>query len=619
MNNLGAGVVGILLGAAAYWVVDFVNHGPGSGGERAAVEETADMTPGDAARFVAEAEETYEDLGAYAGHVFWIQANFNTVDSNYLAAKTAEELTTLGVKYAKKASKFNNVELDFDTRRKIDSLRRGLTLPAPSDAEKTAELAEITTDMDATYANGKYCRSKDDCLADVDIIKIMATSRDPDELLDVWKGWRTISPPMKQEYARMVEIGNEGARELGFKDVGALWREGYDMPADEFAAEADRLWGQVKPLYDSLQCYVRTKLIDQYGYAARTDDGTIPAHLLGNIWAQEWGNIFPIVAEGGANPGYDLTTLLKNAGYDEIKMVKTGEAFFTSLGFQPLPETFWERSLFTKPRDRIVQCHASAWDVDITDYRIKMCIDVTGEDFNTIHHELGHNFYQRAYNQNQPPLYRGSANDGFHEAIGDFIALSVTPNYLVKLGLLKKEPDASKDIGLLLAQALDKVAFLPFGLLVDKWRWKVFSGEITPANYNEGWWELRRQYQGISPPVERTEADFDPGAKYHIPGGVPYMRYFLARILQFQFHKAACEMAGWQGPIHRCSIYGNKEVGERLNAMLEMGASKPWPDALEAFTGTRQMDGSAIVAYFAPLKKWLDEKNAGQSCGWEAP
>ncbi|MCH8323157.1 MAG: M2 family metallopeptidase [Proteobacteria bacterium] len=602
MNKVSIGAVGILLGAAAYWVID--NY--------AARDATSEPTAETAVAFIAETENTFQELGEYAGHVFWIQANFFTHDSNWLVTKVSEEFTSLGVKLSKEASRYNDVELDFDTRRKMDSLRRGLTLPAPDDPEKMAELAEITTGLESTYAFGKY-----NGLADVDIIKIMATSRDEAELKDVWQGWRTVSPPMRDDYARMVEIANQGSQELGFADTGALWREGYDMPADEFTAEADRLWGQVQPLYESLHCYVRDRLVDQYGDAAVTDSGMIPAHLLGNIWAQQWGNVFPLVAEGDADPGYDLTQLLVDAGYDEIQMVKTGEAFFTSLGFEPMPETFWERSLFTKPQDRIVQCHASAWDIDDEDFRIKMCIDITGEDFNTIHHELGHNFYQRAY-KIHGPIYQGGANDGFHEAIGDFIALSITPNYLVQLGLLDEEPDASADIGLLLSQALDKIAFLPFSLVVDQWRWKVFSGEISPENYNAGWWALREQYQGVTPPVERTEADFDPGAKYHIPGNVPYMRYFLAHILQFQFHKAACDMAGWQGPVHRCTIYGNKEVGDRLNTMLEMGSSKPWPDALEAFTGTREMDGSAILAYFAPLKDWLDEKNAGKQCGWDA-
>jgi peptidyl-dipeptidase A len=605
INNLGAGIIGVALGAAAYWA--FANVGA-MGSHQPTVD--------DAKAFIAGVEDKYRDFGEYAGHVYWVQANFVTSDTNWLAAKAGEEGTALGVKYAKQASRYKDLNLDADTRRKIDILRQGLTLPAPEDPVKNAELAQIATDLDSMYAAGKYCRKDGECLDDRDIIRIMAESRDPKELLDVWQGWRTISPPMKEKYARMVEIANEGARELGYQDVGVLWRSGYDMPADEFSAELDRLWNQVKPLYVSLQCYVRGRLVEKYGDAAKTADGTIPAHLLGNVWAQEWGNIFPLVAEGGADPGYDLTKLLVKAGYDPVKMVKTGEHFYTSLGFDPLPETFWERSLITKPQDRIVQCHASAWDIDgQDDVRIKMCTEVTADDFVTIHHELGHNFYQRAY-KNQPPLYQNGANDGFHEAIGDFIALSTTPNYLVQIGLLDKEPDASKDIGLLLRQAMDKVAFLPFGLLIDKWRWEVFSGQVTLENYNAAWWALRRQYQGITPPVPRSEADFDPGAKYHIPGNVPYTRYFLARLLQFQFHKAACDIAGWQGPIHRCSIYNNKEVGRRLNAMLEMGASKPWPDALEAFTGTRQIDGSAIIAYFAPLKEWLDQKNAGQQCGW---
>lgn len=607
MNNVSAGILGALLGAAASWVLLSYDKGP---------EPEPEPTLEEAQAFIAEVEDNYEELGEYAGHVFWVQANFVNVDSNYLAARASEELTSIGVKYAKQAKRFNDLELPAELRRKLELLKQGLTLPAPDDPDKTKELAGITTELEAMYATGKYCREDGTCLNDRDIIRTMATSRDPDELLDVWKGWRTVSPPMREKYVRLVEIANEGARELGYTNVGDLWRAGYDMKAEDFAAEVDRLWGDVKPLYDSLHCYVREKLVETYGDAARSDDGMIPAHLLGNVWAQEWGNINDIVAEGDADSGYDLTRILEGNGFDERRMVRTGEAFFTSLGFEPLPETFWERSLFTKPEDREVQCHASAWTIDgKDDLRIKMCIEITADDFTTIHHELGHNFYQRAY-KDQPPLFRNGANDGFHEAIGDFIALSITPSYLKQIGLLQEVPDASKDVGLLLAEALDKIAFLPFGLLIDKWRWQVFSGEITPENYNASWWELRQQYQGVNPPVERTEADFDPGAKYHIPANVPYMRYFLARILQFQFHKAACDLSGWEGALHRCSIYGNEEVGRRLEELLSLGNSKPWPQALEAFTGTDQMDGSALVEYFAPLKTWLDEKNAGQQCGW---
>ena len=576
------------------------------------VDKTA-PTPEKAQAFVKDAEDRSAKLGEEAARVFWINANFITHDSNWLAAKQSERMTKLGVDLAQEARTYDGIEgLDDDTRRKLMLLKEGLTLPAPAgDEEATAELASITTELQSMYGTGAV-----DGQTLGDLTDIMADSRDYDALLDAWTGWRTISPPMKDMYRRMVDIANQGSEGLGYADTGALWRAKYDMPADAFADDVDRLWGEVKPLYDALHCHVRAKLGEQYGTDRVPQDGPIPAHLLGNMWAQQWGNIFDVVAEGDADPGYDLTQLLTDAGYDEMKMVRTAEAFFTSLGFESLPDTFYERSLFTKPEDRDVVCHASAWNLDDEDdVRIKMCIKVNADDFQTIHHEIGHNIYQRAYSV-QPQLYRNDPNDGFHEAIGDMVALSVTPRYLTQIGLLEAVPPAEKDIGILMAQALDKVAFLPFGLLVDKWRWQVFAGDLSPDEYNEGWWRLREQYQGVAAPVDRPDDAFDPGAKYHIPGNTPYMRYFLAHIFQFQFHRAACDIAGWEGPLHRCSIYGNSEVGERFNAMLEMGASKPWQDALEAFTGSRQADATAIRDYFAPLKAWLDDRNEGRTCGW---
>jgi peptidyl-dipeptidase A len=471
--------------------------------------------------------------------------------------------------------------------------------------------------MEGTYGKGKWCPpGRDKCLDLEDLTRLMASSRNANELRDAWVGWHKISPPMKKEFVRFVELSNKGARELGFADTGAMWREKYDMPPDAFSKELDRLWDQVRPLYLALHAYVRNKLREQYGEQLVPANGPIPADLLGNMWAQTWDNVYPIVAPKDADPGYDLTEILKSRKTEPLQMVRYGEHFFTSLGFDPLPQTFWERSLFVKPRDRDVVCHASAWDVDlVNDLRIKMCIDITQEDFSTIHHELGHNFYQRAYNT-QPLLFRDSANDGFHEAVGDTIALSVTPEYLVKIGLLDKAPDTSKDIGLLLRKALEKIAFLPFGLVIDEWRWKVFSGEIPPDKYNEAWWQLRLKYQGIAPPVARSEADFDPAAKYHVAANVPYMRYFLADILQFQFHRALAREAGCTGPLNRCSIYNSKAAGKKLNAMLAMGLSRPWPDALEVMTGQREMDATAIRDYFAPLEKWLNEQNEGKPVGW---
>ena len=573
-------------------------------------------TVAEAKAFADEAEARLFELSLEASRAGWVQSTYITDDTEALAAKANERAINAGVEYAKKAVRYDVPKLSAETARKLAILKNGLTLAAPSDPKESEEVTRIAAAMEGEYGKGKYCpQGKEKCLDIQDITKIMAESRDAAALLDVWRGWHSISVPMRPQYRRFVELANKGARELGFKDTGSMWRSKYDMPPDAFAKEVDRLWEQLKPLYVSLHAYVRWKLREKYGDVVPAN-GPIPAHLLGNIWAQDWSNVYELVAPKDADPGYDLTKILKAKNLDAKEMVRYGERFFTSLGFAPLPDTFWERSLFVKPRDREVVCHASAWDVDnVNDLRIKMCIEPTAEDFTTIHHELGHNFYQRAYNT-KPPLFRDSANDGFHEAVGDTIALSITPEYLVKIGLLDKAPDPSKDIGLLLSRALDKLAFLPFGLIVDQWRWKVFDGSITPANYNAGWWDLRTRYQGIAPSIARTENDFDPGAKYHVPANVPYTRYFLAAILQFQFHRALARAAGCTGPLHRCSIYGNREAGRKLEAMLQMGLSQPWPDALEAISGQRQMDATAMRDYFAPLQKWLDEQNKGKPVGW---
>ncbi|TMP77551.1 peptidyl-dipeptidase [Pseudoalteromonas phenolica] len=569
----------------------------------------------DAEAFLAQSAQTLVDLNARASRAAWIYANFITEDTASLSADVNREYTDIVVRLANEAAKFDALNLSEDNRRKMDKLKLALTLPAPQNAEKSKQLAGILAQLDGMYGKGKYCKDNV-CMSLGDMTAKMATSRNYEELLDIWQGWRQVSKPMRPLYEAQVDLTNQGAKELGYADTGAMWRSKYDMPADDFATELDRIWGQVKPLYDSLHCHVRTKLGEKYGEDKVPQDQPIPAHLLGNMWAQTWGNIYDIVAPENSDPGYDVTELLAEHNYDELTMVKGAEKFFTSMGFEPLPDTFYTRSLFTKPQDRDVQCHASAWNLDAKDdLRIKMCIQRTGEEFSVIHHELGHNFYQRAYNT-QPVYYQESANDGFHEAIGDTIALSVTPGYLKEIGLLDTVPDESKDIGLLMKMALDKVAFIPFGLLVDQWRWKVFSGEISSAEYNQAWWELREKYQGVTAPIARTENDFDPGAKYHVPGNVPYTRYFLAHILQFEFHKALCEIAGNKGSIHRCSVYNSKEAGERLNAMLKMGSSRPWQEALATLTNNQQMDATAILDYFAPLQKYLDEQNKNRQCGW---
>jgi peptidyl-dipeptidase A len=585
-----------------------------------ALAQTPAATPAQADAFVADAEKQLAELSIPVNQQNWINATYITDDTDALAAKANAQQTELAVKLANDAARFAALPgLSTDTKRKLDLLRGGITLPAAARAGAADELATLTTKMSSAYGKGKGTLDGKP-INGSDIEAAMGETRDPAKLQEMWTSWHDqVGAPMRGDYGKMVGLANEGAKGLGYADVGAMWRGGYDMSPEQFAALSDKIWKQVEPLYLALHTYTRGKLNEKYGDAVQTKTGPIRSDLLGNMWAQEWGNIYDIVAPAGAGDvGYDTGELLKAKGYDPVKMVKAGEGFYSSLGFAPLPETFWNRSQIVKPADREVICHASAWDIDnADDIRIKMCTKVNGDDFVTIHHELGHNYYQRAYKA-QPFLYKNGANDGFHEAIGDTIALSITPQYLVQIGLLEqaKVPSADKDTGLLLRQAMDKVAFLPFGLMIDKWRWGVFSGATAPVSYQASWDALRLQYQGIKPPVARDETRFDPGAKYHVPAGVPYIRYFLARVLQFQFYEAACKQAGWKGPLHRCSFYGNKAVGEKLNAMLAMGQSKPWPDALQAMTGKREMDGGALVRYFAPLKTWLDKQNKGKPTGW---
>jgi peptidyl-dipeptidase A len=583
----------------------------------------AKPTVAEAEKFVAAAEKELNDLGLKAQRAGWVQENFITEDTEQIASDANDALTEAGTRLAKEAVRFDGLKLPYDTARKLRLIKLSLTVPAPSDDKERQELTRIVVGMDSAYGRGKYCPDGEKgtdgqpkCYTLNDAEKIMRESQDPEELKKAWVGWHSVSPAYRNDYARFVELANKGAREQGYKDVGALWRDNYDMPPDQFAAEEERLWQQVKPLYDSLFTYVRTRLQEKYGKQLVPDDGPIPADLLGNMWAQDWTHIYSLVSPPNADPGYDLTKILESRNTDSKQMVRYGENFYKSLGMEALPPTFWERSLFNKPRDRDVVCHASAWDIDAKkDVRVKMCIEPTAEYFEVVHHELGHNYYQMAY-MNQPPLYQNGANDGFHEAIGDTVAKSVTPEYLKELGLIQNVPDESKDIGLLLDRALDKVAFLPFGYMVDQWRWKVFSGEIKPTDYNKGWWDLRLKYQGLVPPVTRSEKDFDAGAKYHVASNTPYARYFIADILQFQFHRGLCRIAGYKGPLHRCSIYNNKEAGAALQKMLAMGASRPWPEALKALTREDKMDASAILDYFAPLKQWLDEQNKGHKIGW---
>jgi peptidyl-dipeptidase A len=579
----------------------------------------ATPTPEQAQAFVAKLDVDLRKLWVDQQHADWAKQTNITPETEAASAAAGEAVMSYLTVAIRQAATFLPIfdKLDADTQRKL-TLVRIAGQAAPDDPAKATEFAKIVAGMDAAYGKGKACDKDGKNCKDLGALEdIMAKSRKPDELLAAWKGWHdTVGKEIRPMYERFVELGNEGARGIGFKDMGEQWRAGYDMSPADFEKETDRLWGQVEPLYKELHCYARRQLNKKYGALVPLDK-PIPAHLVGNMWAQDWGYVYPELEPYKGQPQLDVSPALVKQKYDSRKMAKLAESFFVSLGLDPLPPTFWERSMFDKPKDKEVVCHASAWDPEFNnDLRIKMCIKPNQEDLITLHHELGHDYYFHAY-YTLPVLYQQGANDGFHEAIGDTIALSVTPAYLKQIGLLTKVAKNDKAmINEQMQRALDKVAFLPWGLLVDKWRWDVFAGKVPKSEYNKHWWDLRKQYQGIAPPEPRGDEYFDPGAKYHVPGNTPYMRYFLSFILQFQFHRALCKAAGFTGPLHECSIFGNKAAGQKLQAMLAMGASKPWPDALEAMTGQRDIDASAILDYFAPLYAWLKEQNKGQQCGW---
>ena len=582
-----------------------------------AADEKAAATPTETAEeFVARANAELKELSREIGAAEWVRSTYITQDTAILAAAASERYAKWHSGMVQQALAYDGQELDPTTRRAIDLLKLGTSLPTPADPAKRKELTLIATELEGMYGAGQFCEGGE-CKSLPELEEVFIASRDYDELQKAWEGWRTISPPMREKYQRYVELVNEGAGELGYGDLGEMWRAGFDMSPAEFQDEAARLWDQVKPLYEELHCAVRAKLGEHYGEDKVPQDGPIPAHLLGNMWAQEWGFIYDIMEPYPGVSDLDVDSTLKKKNYSPQEMVRSAENFYVSLGMDRLPETFWERSQFSKPRDREVVCHASAWGLDGgNDLRIKMCIKQTYDELRTIYHELGHNYYQAAY-KDQPPLFQGSAHSGFHEAIGDTVTLSMTPSYLKEVGLINSAEESEKAvINRQMQMALDKIAFLPFGKLIDEWRWGVFSGDIKPEDYNKAWWEMRTRYQGIAPPSERGEDFFDPGAKYHIPGNVSYTRYFLARILQFQFQRSLCEIAGHEGDLASCSIFGSTEAGDRFHAMMASGQSEPWQDALEKLTGTREMDATAIIDYFQPLMGYLKEQNEGRSCGW---
>ncbi len=618
---------------------------PGATASKAPEGETADQ-------FVARINEEYRAIYTELSRAQWLASTYINSDSEAVSAKTNERFLGQLNSWIEQSRKFEGTQMSPETARALMLLKLNTAMPPPKDPAKLAELTQIATRMEGTYGSGKYCTDANDpktCRELGELEDVLRSNRDYAAQLDAWQGWHTVAPPMRKDYTRFVELVNEGARDLGFADTGEMWRSGYDMTPAEIAAETDRLWGQVKPLYEQLHCYTRTKLQAKYGAdKGALAGGMMPAHLMGNMWQQDWGNLWDILQPYEGAGSLDVTGSLEALAQQEVtaelakhpgsptaeqlveinrdaqlatakKMTERAQDFYTSLGMPKLPQSYWEKTQFIKPRDRDVVCHASAWPIDMKDdVRTKMCIKPNEEDFTTIYHELGHVYYYLAV-KDKPPLFQAGAHDGFHEAIGDTIVLGMTPKYLQSIGLVGEQQVSNEAlINSQMRMALAKVSFLPFGLMIDRWRWGVFDGTIKPGEYNKAWWDLKAKYQGVAPVTARGEENFDPGAKYHVPGNTPYTRYFLSHVLQFQFYKALCDAAGHKGPLYECSYYGNKAAGQKYWAMLQKGASQPWQQTMKELTGGEKMDASAILDYFAPLQTWLKQQNEGQTCGWQA-
>ncbi len=620
--------------------------------------DTAAPADADADAFVARVNAEYKAMYPDLTAAQWLSSTYINDDSQTVAAKANERFLAQLNRWIAQSKAYEGKPMSKDSERAILLMKLATAMPPPKDPKKLEELTKIATKMEGDYGAGNYCTGEGDSKKCRDLGALSETlgaSRDYDAQLDAWQGWHTISQPMRKDYTRFVELVNEGARDMGFADAGEMWRSGYDMSPTEIASETDRLWGQVKPLYEQLHCYTRNKLQTQYGaQKGALPGGMLPAHLMGNMWQQDWGNLWDVlqpykdagsldinsalvakrernyveaIAKAGPDPSNvaivdaGLSADLKTAE----EMTRLAEDFYVSLGMPKLPKSYWKKTQFIKPRDRDVVCHASAWDMNMggadkksPDVRTKMCIKPNEEEFTTIYHELGHVYYYLAYND-KPPLFQGGAHDGFHEAIGDTIVLSMTPKYLQSIGLVGEQQQSKEAlINAQMRMALAKVSFMPFGLMIDRWRWGVFDGSIKPENYNKAWWELKAKYQGVGPVTARGEDFFDAGAKYHVPGNTPYTRYFLSHILQFQFYKSLCDASGYKGPLYECNFYKNPEAGKRYWAMLSKGSSQPWQTTMKELTGGEKMDGSAVLEYFAPLQDWLKQQNEGQSCGWQA-
>ncbi|XP_053436341.1 angiotensin-converting enzyme 2 [Nycticebus coucang] len=497
-------------------------------------------------------------------------------------------------------------------------------------ADKNKRLSTILNAMSTIYSTGKVCKPNNpqECLLlEPGLEEIMANSRDYSERLWAWEGWRAeVGKQLRPLYEEYVDLKNEMARANNYEDYGDYWRadydaegeDGYDYNRSQLIEDVEHIFTQIKPLYEHLHAYVRTKLMNTYP-SHISPTGCLPAHLLGDMWGRFWTNLYSLAVPFEQKPNIDVTDAMVSQGWDAQRIFKEAENFFVTVGLPRMTQGFWQNSMLTEPEDgQKVVCHPTAWDLGKGDFRIKMCTKVTMDDFLTAHHEMGHIQYDMAYAV-QPFLLRSGANEGFHEAVGEIMSLSAaTPKHLQSIGLLPPDfqDDNETEINFLLKQALTIVGTLPFTYMLEKWRWMVFKGEIPKDQWMKKWWEMKQEIVGVVEPMPHDETYCDPASLFHVSNDYSFIRYYTRTIYQFQFQEALCQAAQHQGPLHKCDISNSIEAGQKLLNMMSLGKSEPWTLALENVVGTRNMNVSPLLTYFEPLFTWLKEQNRNSFVGW---
>ncbi|XP_036127494.1 angiotensin-converting enzyme 2 isoform X3 [Molossus molossus] len=506
--------------------------------------------------------------------------NYNTNITDENAQKMNEASNNWSAFYEEQSNQAKMYPLqeiqDLIVKRQLQILQQNQ--PSVLTADKSKRLSTILNTMSTIYSTGKVCNPNNaqECLLlATGLEDIMHNSKDYNQRLWAWEGWRSqVGKQLRPLYEEYVVLKNEMARGNNYEDYGDYWRgdyetegaDGYNYSRNQLIEDVERIFLEIKPLYEHLHAYVRAKLMDTYP-SHISPTGCLPAHLLGDMWGRFWTNLYPLTVPFRKKPNIDVTEAMLNQSWDAEKIFKKAEEFFVSIGLGNMTQGFWDNSMLTEPSDgRKVVCHPTAWDLGNNDFRIKMCTKVTMEDFLTAHHEMGHIKYDMAYAE-QPYLLRNGANEGFHEAVGEVISLSVaTPKHLKVIGLL--QPDFNEDneteINFLFKQALSIVGTLPFTYMLEKWRWMVFKGEIPKEQWMQKWWEMKRDIVGVVEPVPHDETYCDPASLFHVASDYSFIRYFTRTIFQFQFQEALCQIANHEGPLHKCDISNSRKAGEEL-------------------------------------------------------